>query len=285
MCRCVPKCSGCKNGKCIHPQMCLCNDGYDWDSELLECKPRCVGDCPNGKCVGPEDCECNDSYMRHKTLDVCIPYCEESCVFGKCTKPNVCECDLGYKFQNNSISECEPICEIPCKNGKCIEPNTCECDENYIVHDKNKPHECHCGKFCVEIDEKCHCLDATQRVKGNQLLDNNPNLCTEKNCINGYCATPYRCECTGGFAKNENSICISLNETCIDESSEDCVSYSNSSAPSHSTILCDCINGVCSYDNKCFCVGGYRLSNITLNKCIPFCSKECVCLIVCFTNH
>lgn len=275
----MPKCVGCKYGECLGPKMCHCNQGYDWDESLMECKPLCSSGCANGVCISPDSCTCNKGYVKHHKLDLCIPHCKNACANGKCAAPNTCECDTGYAARNDSLNICEPVCDIQCNNAKCIEPNTCECHENYVVHDKNRPHDCHCGKYCVEVDGKCHCLDERQRVKGYGRLygDDTIGNCTKNNCANGVCATPDDCECFDGFTKDKNDTCAPINDTCIDETIEDCASFNTSTAePSRNTVLCGCINGVCSHENKCFCIGGYKMSNATADKCIPYCSEDCV---------
>lgn len=183
-----------------------------------------------------------------------------------CTEPNECECFYGYRPVNDSKTVCEPICEIPCINSVCVEPNTCECQSGYIVHDDNKPHECSCGKYCAEVDGRCHCLDEHQRVSAQQLL-NDTGICSKSNCINGYCATPYQCECFDGFEKNENSICVGFNETCIDDPK-----LCNGT----DVQGCDCINGICSSSGDCVCLNGFRMVAGRNDRCEPFCTKECV---------
>lgn len=269
--RCVPHCDGCQNGDCTHPQFCICHAGYDWDSKRNECRPRCPENCPNGVCIAPDVCECNKGYILHPLSNLCIPHCSVPCHNGVCVAPDFCECKHGYHFINDSSTECEATCSFDCKNGKCVRPNVCACNEGYKKHENG---HCHCGKFCVEIDDRCHCLDESQRVKGLQLFD----TCDEDNCINGKCTSDWHCECLDGFVKNENNTCIS-NDTCLEG---ECTPSEDSSAPSRSTILCECINGVCSTNNTCFCIGGYKISNKTANKCVPSCDLECVSLIIHF---
>lgn len=277
--RCRPKCTGCKYGECLSPSVCQCNAGYDWDQKASECLPRCENECTNGACTAPGICICNKGYVKHHSLDLCVPHCKGECSNGKCIAPNVCECDTGYRLKNNSLNICQPICDPTCKNGECVEPNTCDCNDNYILHDPNRPHECHCGKYCVEIDGKCHCLDENQRVKGYDFLygDKSYGNCSGETCRNGYCATPNTCECFFGFYKDENDSCAPLNETCIDETSENCALAINTTVePSRSTFPCSCTNGICNHENVCYCVQGFTMSNTTADKCIPQCSKECV---------
>lgn len=264
---CAPKCVGCTYGSCISPNVCFCNQGYNWDMDALECVPVCDGNCHNGKCIAPNQCQCHEGFVHHPLHSVCVPNCNGGCVKGQCIAPNKCECDLGYKFINGSQSVCEPICEMSCKNAKCIDPNTCECHHGYTVLDDDKPHECHCGMYCAEIDGMCHCLDDDHRVNGDMIRNNYTAICTENSCENGVCLTPYDCDCYDGFEKDENLICTAVNETCIDDPA-------NCNAGDSKT--CNCINGICSLSNQCHCVNGFKMSEDLDNVCEPHCTKECV---------
>lgn len=177
----------------------------------------------------------------------------------------MCECKHGYQFVNDSNTDCEPVCSNECKNGKCVEPNVCSCDDGYQKHESG---ECLCGKFCVEIEDRCHCLDESQRVKGMSLFD----VCDEDNCFNGKCTSALHCECSDGYVKNENNTCIA-NDTCLEG---ECQSTEDNLAPGKSTILCECINGVCSSNNTCFCISGYKLDTKVPNRCVPNCERNCV---------
>lgn len=261
---------GCTHGECVSPNICFCNDGYDWDTALLECVPFCDGKCHHGTCVQPEVCACDEGYTHHPSESVCIPHCDDGCVNGECTVTNgtsKCECSLGYQFANGSTSDCEPVCEMSCTNAKCVEPNVCECHEGYSVKNESLPHECHCGLYCVEVDGMCHCLDQGQRVGGDRLRDNISSICMENNCKNGICVTPYDCECLEGFEKDENFICVAANEICIDDPAN-CNGTTD-------TPMCSCINGVCSSNNTCICVNGFKMSDDRSDVCEPHCYKEC----------
>lgn len=267
MLRCIPHCEGCTNGDCLSPNLCQCHRGFDWNSEKSECIPKCAGDCQNGICVAPEQCQCNEGFHQPFNLNVCIPSCKDHCLNGECIDTDKCECYIGYEFINGSNHECEPICELSCKNAKCIEPNVCECHSGYSAHNEDKPHECHCGKYCVEIDEKCHCLNENQRVKVDRIRNNDSSICTEANCINGYCVSSNECVCLDGFEKDENFLCVAVNETCIDDPIN--CNYTNKQT-------CDCINGVCASNDTCICVNGFMMNEEFQNRCEPHCSKDCV---------
>lgn len=247
--------------------MCACNAGYNWDSEATECVPVCTGMCHNGKCIAPEQCVCNAGYIHHATHSVCVPFCNETCVYGQCLGANKCECDFGYQFANGSQSVCEPICEMSCKNAKCVTPNVCECHNGYSVLDDDKPHECHCGQYCVEIDGMCHCLDDGHRINGDVIRNNMSSICTESTCANGVCLTLYDCECYDGFEKDENFNCVAVNETCIDDPN-----ICNGTE----IKTCNCINGICAANFTCVCVNGFKMSDGHSDLCEPKCTKECV---------
>lgn len=238
-----------------------------WDLEKTECTPFCAGNCHNGKCVAPEKCECDNGFEHHPTHSICIPHCVDACVHGQCIASNKCECDFGFHFVNESHSVCEPFCELSCENAKCVEPNVCECHNGYSVLDGNKPHECHCGLYCVEIDGMCHCLDEAQRVSAERIRNNISSICTESNCKNGVCLTPDDCECYDGFEKDENFQCVAFNETCIDDPSN---------CNGTDLHVCNCINGICAINQTCVCVNGFKMSEGHNDLCEPRCTKDCV---------
>ncbi|XP_031637797.1 fibrillin-2-like [Contarinia nasturtii] len=264
---CEPRCVGCAHGTCFAPSECLCNPGYNWDASLSECVPVCDGMCHNGKCISPEKCECNAGYIHHATISVCVPHCNETCVNGVCSGANKCECNYGYRFKNGSQTECEPICTDSCKNAKCVSPNVCECENGYEKMDENKPHECHCGQYCVEIDGQCHCLDDDDRLNGDVIRNNMSTICTANTCQNGRCITRHDCECYDGFEKDENSNCVASIEMCIDDPS-DC--------KGDEVKTCNCINGICASNNTCICVNGFKMSEGHSDVCEPACNMNCV---------
>lgn len=137
----------------------------------------------------------NDGFVHHPTQSLCIPNCSEPCINGECIGTNKCECDFGYQFANGSQSICEPICELSCKNAKCVEPNVCACTNGFTVANETKPHECHCGLYCIEIAGYCHCLDEEHRISGDRIRNNISSICSDSNCVNGFCLTPNDCEC------------------------------------------------------------------------------------------
>lgn len=154
----------------------------------------------------------NEGFVHHPTQSLCTPNCSEPCINGECVETNKCECDFGYQFANESQSVCEPICELSCENAKCVEPNVCLCHNGYIVANESKPHECHCGLYCVEIDDYCHCLDEEHRVSGDRIRNNISSICSESNCMNGVCLTPYDCECKVFFFFLIFSFCLAIQD-------------------------------------------------------------------------
>lgn len=206
-------------------------------------------------------------------MNLCLPHCHKICHRGTCIAPGICGCEEGFRLVNGTTNECEPICDIPCINSKCIDRNTCECHKNYEPKKEDTPYDCHCGKFCVEMDGACHCLDLLERVRDQRLYNDDPDLyCTPEKCKNGFCRTAYDCDCLGDFEKDENSNCVAVNETCIDDF---CLSGSNSTKLEDHKCLC--INGICSKENKCICINGYEKGDSSIiDKCIPQCDKKCV---------
>lgn len=271
--RCKPRCFGCENGECLEPMLCQCNAGYDWSSQAVGCVPRCSLGCgENSVCSSPEVCSCISGYKRLPVHNLCVPICNNDCKNGQCIAPHTCQCDEGYRSTNGTESQCEPICETPCENGKCVAPNVCECHENFKVHDENAPHLCHCGQYCVELNNTCHCLNETKLVRDRNVFYGDANNCTSETCVNGYCSSPTNCECIEGFEMNENKICVSFNETCVDD---EC---SVTEASEIAEMKCSCINGICLHDKQCHCVNGYKMAQNSAKAdiCIPHCADECV---------
>lgn len=121
-----------------------------------------------------------------------------------------------------------------------------------------------CGLYCVQIDGKCHCLDESERFSGNQIRNYIDLLCTKSNCKNGFCLTPFYCECYDGFEKDENE--CKTNQTSTDDSPN-----------SGGMLPCNCINGICSnYTSTCVCVNGYKMFQDREDLCEPNCARECV---------
>lgn len=119
----------------------------------------------------------------------------------------------------------------------------------------------------MEIDGICHCLDTEHRVNGKRLRENETKICTEANCLNGFCSSPDNCECLDGYEKDENLLCAAVNETCIDDSGNCNVTFDRP---------CYCINGICTANGSCVCVNGFKMSENHNNQCEPECTKECV---------
>lgn len=84
----IPHCTDeCVNGFC-HNGECICIVGYEKDTDGGPCHPICSMGCKNGKCVEPEICECDNGYKPSSMIFDCVPICEAGCAI--CKEPFTC---------------------------------------------------------------------------------------------------------------------------------------------------------------------------------------------------
>ncbi|XP_055592870.1 fibrillin-2-like isoform X2 [Uranotaenia lowii] len=245
---CTPIClQTCVNGKCMAPNQCECDEGFDNANTTANhiCEPVCRNGCQNGDCIAPGKCMCHRGYG--KIAEECIPLCEK-CSFGHCVEPEVCVCDRGYELVDG---DCVPICEEECKNAKCTGPNSCTCLPGYNYTDINSLFEClpvcedDCDNGECVAPNTCECNSGFVK-EDNQCVDE-IELCRSR-CFNGYCDENVKCNCHYGYIMNLVGLC---EKTCP----EGC-SYGQ------------CIGG------ECICEEGYRLSANNASICEPICEDE-----------
>lgn len=165
---CEPICSKCLNGRCISPENCLCDEGFDKINGI--CVPRCEPKCVNSKCVAPNFCQCLEGY-EVKNNSYCSPKCD-NCNYGYCSIPNKCTCYKDYEMKNDN---CVPICNLECINGECILPNTCQCYEGYQKTNFSNICEKSCLQECVFgncTDGECICEKFWTGENCNITIDN-----------------------------------------------------------------------------------------------------------------
>lgn len=134
---CKPNCEyGCKQGTCIGPNNCRCNEGYKPSQTNNTCIPDCAQSCENGQCISPGKCSCNEGYELNVT-GVCSPVCNPECINGSCVAPGVCSCYSEFEPSEDK-NKCVAICK-DCVNGKCID-GVCECQEDWTGSDCSVPY-------------------------------------------------------------------------------------------------------------------------------------------------
>jgi hypothetical protein len=125
---CWPKC---KNGKCVAPNTCHCDDGYSGEScEIPVCDPPCVGG--QGACIAPNVCECFYGWSG----DQCqLPKSTPPCINGVAIAPDVCQCDAGWGGRICDYPLClsYPEPSSDCGHGVCEAPWTCKCDPGWSL--------------------------------------------------------------------------------------------------------------------------------------------------------
>lgn len=201
---CDPRCdNGCKNGECIAPGQCKCNDGYS--STLTdECQPVCAEKCINAECESPHTCKCKEGYEFERNSSSICSLKESStkpssteplegetsteptdltmCIPKNCSTTRECnECPTGYK--ETATMHCCPTCTLACVNSFCAEPEMCLCHEGYRVRSFNATDSNVCYPICSADEHQ------------EELTDN---------CINGHCIAYNKCKCLDGFEPSGN---------------------------------------------------------------------------------
>ncbi|XP_017858948.1 PREDICTED: multiple epidermal growth factor-like domains protein 11 [Drosophila arizonae] len=290
---CLPKCHDCgANGKCLSPEVCLCDQGYSNRANRSICQPVCSEPCVKGNCVAPDVCQCANNYrLRNNSLSVCQPVCKTSeCTNGICQEDGSCQCRRGYR-RNATLDMCVPDCPNLAEHSDCIAPNEQRCHEGYEGHwDREQNYRCEpiCSSGCRNgkclEPEHCACNVGFGHV-GNRVGAGCEPIC-QPACINGTCAAPNHCLCQPGHVPMnasrhictpscrqgcENGVCSAPGECACNEGYKKLT-------PHRCTASCDppCgLNARCTAPDTCSCDEGFVPVNGSSTQCEPFCSKEC----------
>ncbi|XP_055632768.1 fibrillin-1-like [Toxorhynchites rutilus septentrionalis] len=287
--------NGCLNGKCVEPNVCQCDDGYDFvDGSHTRCqsieeirieKQRklmeklCSQECSNGKCVQGY-CLCTEGYGNPEgQIHRCIALCDPPCRNGTCILPNRCECDQGYQFYNDSLSVClhgddirrikarleQEYCEENCQNGNCVE-GKCSCSVGFRPSTNDEFYcQPYCEKPCLNGvcagNNRCRCFEGYQNTVDGSQCD---PVC-ENECVNAKCVGPNECECDSGYVFQQNSVyqcekVLSKSEIAKNKKQELCKAK--------------CENGIC-IEGICKCAEGYSNADNMKITCMPHCSEGC----------
>lgn len=123
---CWPKC---KNGKCVAPNTCHCDEGYSGEScEIPVCDPACVGG--QGVCISPNICECFYGWTGNQCQ---TPKSTPPCINGIAVAPDVCQCESGWggRICDYPLCQSYPTPSADCGHGVCWAPWTCECEPGW----------------------------------------------------------------------------------------------------------------------------------------------------------
>jgi hypothetical protein len=151
MAQCGRTNKACRGGCC----MCSNNEWYGHNCDQPLCWPKCK----NGRCVSPNSCYCDEGYSGASCE---VPVCDPECVGGQgvCISPNVCECFYGW-----TGTRCEqPKSTPPCVNGLAVAPDVCMCDSgwggricDYPLCQSLPEPSADCGHGICEASWKCKC--------------------------------------------------------------------------------------------------------------------------------
>lgn len=187
--------NNCNNGRCIGPNTCGCNPG--WESRAgsacaaFHCRDlaRCND---NGECVGPNSCSCDDDWKgtpdcRQRTCVLVPSLCDDGnpCTIDDCDAATGCShepmiCSL---FESCVAGDCVPSCNTTreceegqaCRQGGCV--NGCEGDTDCLDGDSCTIDECDTRQSCQHEPVPCSILEE----------------CVRGACVVG-CATGSDCE-------------------------------------------------------------------------------------------
>ncbi|KAF5286326.1 hypothetical protein FQA39_LY04224 [Lamprigera yunnana] len=260
-----------------------CCDGYKLDTEKKHCLPVCSESCVHGKCLAPNTCKCDYGYDGPSCNFSCPKglwgkECEYDCVCENNSTCNVfngkCNCQAGWKGA---------LCDKRCDNGTygtdCKEK--CNCNHGECNHISGS---CSCypgfsGKFCenslntqVLSLDKCTCVNG-----GTCNLNNNKCICNsgwtgekcEKTCDFGFWGSNCSsiCSCSkGGKCHHATGKCFCLpgfkGPDCLTQRAE-------GTYGTRCLFTCNCHNqGRCSHVNgMCTCFNGWSGKHCEISTC------------------
>ncbi|CAH0559244.1 unnamed protein product [Brassicogethes aeneus] len=249
-----PICRPCGSGKCVQPNVCMCEGGRKSSSCSQNYKRgpgSCRAICMNGGTCIEGKCTCSPGYTGEFCTDpICLDPCKNG---GRCIGPDRCACMYGFAGSHCEVDYRTGPCYSGVKGALCVNqlegvvctktlccatvgkawghpcehcPSRLECETGFLKNQKT-------GE-CVDINE-CEAI---------------PHLCLGGQCVNTIGS--FTCDCLPGQARNpDTNRCDDRNE-CEDEN----VCRDGRCVNTDGAFFCLCNPGFIQSQDKKFCIDG-----------------------------
>ena len=237
---------------------------FGFENDLVECPVNseyqaCASPCDQSTCPNQLlDLECNN-----ELVSMCV--CSEDFVLhnGQCVHENECPQELGDLSEWSVWSKCSDICDSEGFRERtriCLGPGLCDTDEPLVERQFDtcyEPDSDECIKCRNDNEEWFDCGSLCEPICG-VAMDMCPDMCVST------------CMCTDGFIRDEDGICISIDEC-----------DARLSCGLHEVRIgetCECKTGF-ERDEQGFCrlaliCGAFEIFNGCGSKCEPVCGQE-----------
>uniref|UniRef100_A0A8C1FLU4 Latent transforming growth factor beta binding protein 3 n=1 Tax=Cyprinus carpio carpio TaxID=630221 RepID=A0A8C1FLU4_CYPCA len=237
----------CKEGRCMNTQPgfeCYCQQGFYYDSNLLECigvdECQDPANCKNGHCVNTQDsyyCICTPPWILATDRNSCVTPEEQA---GEYTHKDICfrevDEDLMCTMPRNELTVTYSECCCHYGRGWGPECRTCP-NRNSGIGKKAKWKDSELAELFMTLSVTLTCLEGVSSEE-----DSDECGCANGRCVRSYLGT--MCECNTGFVLDHSRTrCIDIDE---------CAGRGTGQSPCKNAR---CINTFGSY--KCHCKLGF----------------------------
>ncbi|CAO1396939.1 unnamed protein product [Diamesa tonsa] len=217
-------------------------------------------------------CYCRKGYVKENGTCVAIETCQNpNSTFNSCGTSCEATCD------NQNPMICPKICVAGCfcnkgfikeSSGICIKIEKCPIS---TCKDPNSEHNT-CGSSCRCDDRNSYANECGSACEASCKNPNPKGPCPDV-CVRG-------CFCKPGFLKNDQGVCVPVEECpkpieCPANEVFSCGSAACEKSCGNINDTCDIVNIKC--DDKCFCIEGYVRESGPNSTCIPVNTCPIVC--------